>query len=594
MPNTNFRAGRFVPASPIDFSRSAKNMAWLLECPLHEAQKLLAQCYGFGSLHELQAAIPAQGELTQQTGPFDEPRRWPPYFADNCPTAKTSVINELQPLSPREGLLLHCARHHILLKFGDITGRASRRFYALLDGAFFSAPAVHRKKFAELKAGILAMESSPEVREQYLEQHWPPAFWSYLAFCQQMPLNAHQGLHELRRKSVFYTPGHITAIGNMFHATTAYRAPAIFLEMAGAAPANETGLPDCTQYLIADTELPSITPHRIGLFEPDMDGWATFVAQQVSHLAEDDIRAISQLAPEQLAEAPPPNTPEILVTLARKWRLHSLRQMSQLYVDSPTNNKYKAMVQKAGWPSPEVDTEIPAYLRVPDADYLGIYAEFQTVNQYNYDQVHYRIWKFNALLTRDKPDCEETVGYMTGWFVELRNKDYTCMEDILYYESRHYGPMLHEGIRGFLEGYFAAHNYQNSLEFVNDRELSSVAISEVVLCKKYRKSRLLGTITEAFTDMYGFYPNSDYQGYWSRMPIFNKAVPYHELTLHYDGPRRSDYFSSPPGVFMIPASPINRSLRSYLNEVRPQSYTFDEDLHLFPFNWDESLAAGDK
>lgn len=50
-------SNRFVPASALDFSRYAKNLAWLLGVKLQAAQELLSQIYGYEHLHELQQAL---------------------------------------------------------------------------------------------------------------------------------------------------------------------------------------------------------------------------------------------------------------------------------------------------------------------------------------------------------------------------------------------------------------------------------------------------------------------------------------------------------------------------------------------------------
>ena len=60
MENVEALAGakrRFVPASPLDFSRYAKDLAWLLNVKLHQAQELLSRIYGYEHLHELQQAM---------------------------------------------------------------------------------------------------------------------------------------------------------------------------------------------------------------------------------------------------------------------------------------------------------------------------------------------------------------------------------------------------------------------------------------------------------------------------------------------------------------------------------------------------------
>lgn len=59
-------SNRFVPASALDFSRYAKNLAWLLGVKLQAAQELLSQIYGYEHLHELQQALKSGLE----PGPF--------------------------------------------------------------------------------------------------------------------------------------------------------------------------------------------------------------------------------------------------------------------------------------------------------------------------------------------------------------------------------------------------------------------------------------------------------------------------------------------------------------------------------------------
>jgi hypothetical protein len=53
--------GRFTPASQLDFSRYAKNLAWLLDIKVQAAQELLSRIYGYEHLHELQQALKAGG-----------------------------------------------------------------------------------------------------------------------------------------------------------------------------------------------------------------------------------------------------------------------------------------------------------------------------------------------------------------------------------------------------------------------------------------------------------------------------------------------------------------------------------------------------
>lgn len=54
--------GHFRPYSLADFHAFAKNLAWLIEEPLHKSQELLARMYGYSSLHELQQAMKKPGD----------------------------------------------------------------------------------------------------------------------------------------------------------------------------------------------------------------------------------------------------------------------------------------------------------------------------------------------------------------------------------------------------------------------------------------------------------------------------------------------------------------------------------------------------
>lgn len=72
-------SGRFLPATLLDFSRYAKNLAWLLDIKTQAAQELLSRMYGYEHLHELQQAIKAGGS----PGPYwdqgsDELHGWEP------------------------------------------------------------------------------------------------------------------------------------------------------------------------------------------------------------------------------------------------------------------------------------------------------------------------------------------------------------------------------------------------------------------------------------------------------------------------------------------------------------------------------------
>jgi hypothetical protein len=76
---TRRTAGRFLPASQLDFSRYAKSVAWLLDMKAQASQELLSRIYGYEHLHELQQALKTGG----MPGPYwdegpDESEDWKP------------------------------------------------------------------------------------------------------------------------------------------------------------------------------------------------------------------------------------------------------------------------------------------------------------------------------------------------------------------------------------------------------------------------------------------------------------------------------------------------------------------------------------
>jgi hypothetical protein len=64
---------RFLPASPLDFTRYAKNLAWLLDIKLHQAREALAFIYGYENLHELDQALK---DPNAKPGPFWDEEVW--------------------------------------------------------------------------------------------------------------------------------------------------------------------------------------------------------------------------------------------------------------------------------------------------------------------------------------------------------------------------------------------------------------------------------------------------------------------------------------------------------------------------------------
>jgi hypothetical protein len=593
MPIAIPRAGRLVPASVLDFSRYSKNLAWLLECPLNVARELLADCYGFGTVHELQACIPAPGENSRPTGPFESPRARPPYYP--VPGARYARFeNRLAPLSAGERQLVMAAEG-MYYRLPSPEGRRRRRYLAILDAAFFSAPAVHRKKFAEVKAGILAMEGGPDTREAHLETHWPPAFWSFLEWTQMLDVDAQDGLAELKDSSLYYSAAHVMSIGDMFHSTAAHRAPAAFLAMVGEgqSPA-EFGLPEYADEWLDDQGLPAVHPEKPGLFSvDDQDVWYECLRAALGSAVPDELAdKLYLMAPHELAAAPPAETPEKVLPLARKWRLNQLRQLSKLYTESEYQNRYSSGQTAVFWPDAldglptngldetAVDGLRHALRVTGQAPNLLLFVELEEHGRSDNDDSSRQLWKFKVLLTRlahDEP--EDVVGYMTGWLVGLASEDYVCdqnelLEDASYEEDG----ILQDGLGAFVNSYLPYAGIQDVLAFVNSRHHSSVAITEIVLRPKYRKRGLMAAAFSAFnqfhvealfssTTSHPAEANFDIDGYFDPMQM----------------PPEVDVIA--PGVFMVPVPPKAKRLEGHLLSTTParDDEMDGTELEVFPF-----------
>ncbi len=584
MPSNKSGVGRLVPASPLEFSRYAKNLAWLLEAPLHVAHDLLAACYGFGSVHELKKTIPAPGEDNKPTGPFDAPRERPPYFPVET-DANPNSENRLTPLSPRERQLLLFSER-IMYKRTEQEGRFRRRHYAVLDAAFFSAPSVHRKKFAELKLGILAMEGSDLERERYLELNWPPAFWSYLEATQLLHINATQGLSELKDSSVYFDQAEVMSIADLFHATAAHRAPAIFLAMVGESPEPlDEFLPGYSDCFDCPQDLPSIRNGREGLFEPFGDDYFWEVLHE--SMPGD---SFSELPPElfemeirEIATSPPKGTPEQVIAFARKWRLHQLRGLSGWYVGDEDTERCLAKTCEMFWPGSAGNTVTEKSDLVweisRNAPSLYLYSEFCEVDRSDNTDSNCKMWKFKAILTRFAPDDEEdVVGYMAGWLVDPCLGHYVCEETDLY---AHDDQMLSDGVDAFLKAYIPFNGHDDLVAFVNSQWNTSVAITEIVLRDKYKKIGLTPLAFTAFTAMFQNAPYTDFPDGWLEWADF-------DLDTDADiSDREPDVDINPPGVFMVPVQRKNKRLRSYLVSLTPYDELDQKENHdVFPFHFE--------
>ncbi|MDK1000893.1 hypothetical protein ACO2TQ_40230 [Burkholderia sp. OKR4-1] len=583
--------GRLIPASPLEFSRYAKNLAWLLEVPLSFAQEALANSYGFGDLHELKAMLAMSGDNGAPTGPFDAPRERPSFFPiDPMESDGPEFIeNRLVRLSQRELRLLRIS-NSVIYRRDDKSGRLRRRHYAILDACFFSVPSVHRKKFADIKAGILAMEGSSAEKEEYLETNWPPAFWSYLEATQLVNVDA-AGIHELEKSSVYYDRAHVASIADLGHSTAAHRAPEIFLAMAGEAPATPTiPLPDYEDYFDIFDELPSVANGRAGLFEVyDDELWDDSLAGIAGDDIPGELRSIlDSMHPHEIATSPPSGTPRELVALARKWRLHQLRVLSRAYLESENTNRHATRQGDRNWPgSPgatisEVSDMVWKISR--NAPSLMLYSEFSEWSREDSVEYSLEFWSFRTLLTRVAPDeMEDVVGYMTGWLFVPTGEQFVCDTEMLLDEINDIEPILAEGITSFVKVYLPYNGFDELLTYCNSRFSDSVAVTEIVLRDKYKKQGLAELAFGGFADSLYLGRFSELSNGWLEYADFERDS---DQDLSDFDSEVSPYIAT-PGVFMVPVLSSNKRLRRFLMDMDP-GVEFGESVDVFPFHYDVS------
>lgn len=152
---------RFVPASQLDFSRYAKNLAWLLDLKLQQAQELLSRIYGYEHLHELQQAM----KSGLQPGPFwdDEP-------AEGETQSGLSLLEGMpgeRSMRPAK-VLLDWKREH-----GRHPWLQDNEAF-IVELGLTDSPASHRDCVRRVK-GYLEQKYSVDVHG------YPTGFWSFLA-----------------------------------------------------------------------------------------------------------------------------------------------------------------------------------------------------------------------------------------------------------------------------------------------------------------------------------------------------------------------------------------------------------------------------
>lgn len=586
MPETRNGAGRFVPASQLDFSRSAKNLAWLLEVPLHLAQAMLAHAYGFADLHELQASLAPADPASRVAGPFDAPRERPLFGLEAHAGLPRNVPNLLARLSPRE-LRMVTLSERVMHGREDSSGRLRRRHFSVLDCAFFSVPSQHRKAFSEVKTGILAMESSPAERERYLEQHWPPAFWSYLEISYLLRIDARPALEELKDSSVFFDASHILGIADLMQQTAAFHAPRIFLSMAGD---DREHVDEYESLFISEYEgwpAPVIATGAVGLFEVDEGTcWYEVLMKYLPGPENEALREIVEgMTREELQDAPPPGTPPELLALARKWRLLQLRALCRGYATDEYVARGFARDAELFWPgSPgNTITEVSdfAWTVSRNAPSLWFHVEFSEADLVLGEGAPHCFWQFKALLTRIAPgEPSDVVGYMTGWLVETANADYASEEADLMEDAEGLDSLAEAGTRAFLQRFLPYQGQDSLLEFVNSTYRYAFAPIEIVLRPKYRGQGLGKLALEEFARMASSKGISEHPLGWRELADFEQeTVGRYDQSWFEDEP---DISVAAPYVLLIPVEKTNKKLARYLKLLELEDESTGDPVEVFP------------
>ena len=122
---------RFRPANKDDFSRYARNLAWVLLEPLQKTQELLARIYGYASLHELQAAL----RSAAIPGPYDDE-----VYTGSCEDWQDRILVQMRRRGERENRVLN-----LVAAFKKVPiAKLDQRFWEAREIGLFCLPHNHR------------------------------------------------------------------------------------------------------------------------------------------------------------------------------------------------------------------------------------------------------------------------------------------------------------------------------------------------------------------------------------------------------------------------------------------------------------------
>lgn len=156
---------QFVPASQLDFTRYAKNLAWLLKIKHQAAQELLSRIYGYEHLHELQQKLKGSHA---DPGPY-----WDEHSPD--PDDDPADVQFLLGGVSGERSLWPAAAMLAWRKENEVRSNETGYDFLIVELGLTDSPESHRHCVKRVKAYV-------EDREQSVDPWgFPTGFWALMA-----------------------------------------------------------------------------------------------------------------------------------------------------------------------------------------------------------------------------------------------------------------------------------------------------------------------------------------------------------------------------------------------------------------------------
>jgi hypothetical protein len=476
--------GRLRPASAADFSQYAKNLAWLLRCPLQEAQELLARAYGFADAHELRREL----STPAAAGPFDEPSRCPPFWQpapSNKPTAQLEVEEDLSWLlhTPREARLRDLLQDHAQCQ------PLNRRQLGVLESGFLCAPKVHRQLFARVKAGCLALEDDDASRLLWLRSDWPIGFWPLLRelyghasspvgspdeppSASPSPDPAMVELCRLRAPHIYLVlTGNVPSLLGEYWDDFAYEYGLDFVQLS----ATEAGLYAESSDLAIDAIIDIADDAEVDVPEDDIDAIAESAELFIRSGADDS----SQLHP-LLRDLPG------LTDLLSHWRLGQLRALSLLHAQQSSSFSPTLLFNdRQPWPgqvTPEANVGSPQLMLRLEVS--------RVVTEFDGDDldIPLTLWNYRARFYCEAPDAfTSDVGVVTGFVIVPFDLYENIVHPNDFFEVMDSVSAQHNDVWKVLQGtYFPSKGFDSVIEWAEQHMGESIAVAHITLDPAFR------------------------------------------------------------------------------------------------------------